>query len=102
MAERNSNTFLWFLLGLGVGAVVGVLYAPRPGRETREAILRGAEGGREKVVSRARQAREQANQWVEKGREILKQQKDQLRSAVEAGRQAYHQATSEGEPGKNL
>ncbi len=102
MAERNGNTFLWFLLGLGVGAAVGVLYAPRPGRETREAILRGAEEGKEKVVSRARQAREQANTWVEKGREILKQQKDQLRSAVEAGRQAYHQATNEGEPGKNL
>lgn len=103
MAERDSNTFLWFLLGLGVGAAVGVLYAPRPGRETREAILKGAEEGREKVKERARQAREQATQWVEKGREILKQQKEQLRSAVDAGRQAYHEAT-EGEPGsgKNL
>lgn len=104
MAERNGNGFLWFLLGLGVGAAVGVLYAPRPGRETREALLKGAEEGRDKVMDRARQAREQANQWVEKGREILKHQKEQIRSAVDAGRQAYREATTEGEtgPGKNL
>ncbi len=102
MADRDGNSFLWFLLGLGVGAAVGVLYAPRPGRETREAIMKGAEEGRDKVVERARQAREQANQWVEKGRELLKQQKDQFRSAVEAGRQAYHEATTEGPGEKNL
>src|SRR5512142_2299328 len=99
MADKNGNSFLWFLLGLGVGAAVGVLYAPRPGRETRDAILRGAEEGRDKVMERARQAREQANVLVEKGREILKQQKEHLRSAGDAFRQAYKDATTEGEPG---
>ena len=29
MADRDGNSFLWFLAGLGVGAVVGVLYAPK-------------------------------------------------------------------------
>ncbi len=102
MAERNGNNFLWFLLGLGVGAAVGVLYAPRAGRETREAIMRTAEESRDKVKERARQAREQATHWVEKGKDMLRQQKDQFRSAVDAGRQAYREATTEGEPGKNL
>ncbi len=102
MADRNGNTFLWFLLGLGVGAAVGVLYAPRSGRETREAILKGAEQGTDKIKERARQAREQATQFVDKGRDMLRQQKEQFRSAVEAGRQAYRDATTEGEPGKNL
>ena len=37
------------------------------------------------------------------GREVAKQQKDQFRSAYEAGRQAYHEATaSEGGASKNL
>ncbi len=102
MSDRNGNGFLFFLLGLGVGAAVGVLYAPRSGRETREAILKGAEEGSEKIRGRARQARDQATQWVEKGRDMLRQQKEQFRSAVEAGRQAYRDATTEGEPGKNL
>src|SRR5512142_783670 len=98
MADKNGNSFLWFLLGLGVGAAVGVLYAPRSGRETREAILKGAEEGTEKIKEKARQAREQASEWVEKGRDMLRQQKEQFRSAVEAGRQAYR-STTEGEPG---
>ncbi len=94
MADRDGNSFLWFLAGLGVGAVVGVLYAPLAGSETRRAIREKAEEGSEYVRSRAREAREQAQQWADRGRETLKQQKDQFRSAYEAGRQAYHEATT--------
>lgn len=103
MSESNGNSFLWFLAGLGVGAVVGVLYAPRSGNETREALLSRAEEGRDFVRQRARQGLSQANDWVDRGREVLNQQKDQFRAAYEAGRQAYHEATSEGEAtAKNL
>ncbi len=97
MADDSSNGFLWFLAGLGIGAAVGVLYAPKAGRETREDILRAAEEGRDMVRDRARQYREQANQWVEKGKDSLNQQKEQFRSAFEAGRQAYREATTEPE-----
>jgi gas vesicle protein len=102
MSDRDGNSFLWFLAGLGVGALVGVLYAPRAGSETREAILSRAEEGREFVRGRAREAREQASDWVDRGRDVLNQQKEQFRSAFEAGRQAYQEATT-GEGGaKNL
>ena len=97
MAENNSNSFLWFLAGLGIGAIAGVLYAPRSGDETRQALRSRAEEGREFVRERARQAREQAAGWADRGREVLNQQKEQFRSAYEAGRQAYQEATaSEG------
>jgi gas vesicle protein len=95
MSDSNSNSFLWFLAGLGVGAVVGVLYAPRSGSETREALLSKADEGRDFVRERARQAKSQASEWVDRGREVLNQQKDQFRAAYDAGRQAYHQATAE-------
>jgi len=94
MAEDSSNSFLWFLAGLGLGAVVGVLYAPQSGEETRETIRHRAEEGREFVVTRAKQAKEQANEWADKGRDLYQQQKDQFRSAFEAGKQAYDEATS--------
>ena len=93
MAE-NNNSFLWFLAGLGIGAAAGVLYAPRSGDETREALRARAEEGREFVRERGRQAREQAAGWVDRGREALNQQKEQFRSAYEAGRQAYQEATA--------
>src|ERR1700739_893920 len=104
MSDSNSNSFLWFLAGLGVGAVAGVLYAPRSGNETREALRSKADEGREYVRERARQARSQANEWVDRGRDVLRQQKEQFRAAYDAGRQAYHQATSEDDnaAAKNL
>jgi len=102
MAERDGNSFLWFLAGLGIGAIAGVLYAPRSGDETRQAIRSKAEEGGEFVRDRARQARDQATSWADRGREVLNPQKEQFRSAFEAGKQAYQEATtSEGGGPKN-
>jgi gas vesicle protein len=99
MAEDNGNSFLWFILGLGIGAVAGVLYAPQSGRETRESLRQSAEEGREYVTQRAREARQQANQWVDRSRDVLNKQRDQFSAAVEAGRQAYRDATTAPEGG---
>jgi gas vesicle protein len=89
MSDRDSNSFVWFLAGLGLGAVAGVLYAPQSGSETREVLRARAEEGRDYVRSRAREARSQATDWVDRGRDVVNQQKDQFRAAYEAGRQAY-------------
>ena len=100
MAEREGNSFLWFLAGLGVGAVVGVLYAPRSGDEMRDVIRSKAQEGGERVRQQARRAREQASDWVDRGRDVLNQQKEQFRNAYEAGKQAYNETTA-AEPPKN-
>jgi gas vesicle protein len=103
MSDSNGNSFLWFLAGLGVGAMVGVLYAPRSGNETREALRSKAEEGRDYMRSRAKEVRGQASEWADRGRDVLNQQKEQFRAAYEAGRQAYHEATTnEGGTAKNL
>jgi gas vesicle protein len=102
MSDHDGGSFGWFLAGLGLGAVVGVLYAPRSGSETREALRARAEEGTEYVRGRAREAREQATEWVDRGRDVVNQQKDQFRAAYEAGRQAYQEATTETAAPKNL
>ena len=102
MSDSDSNSFAWFLAGLGIGAVVGILYAPRSGDETREALRSKANESREYMRERARQAKDQASDWVDRGREVLNQQKDQFRAAYEAGRQAYQEVTTEGSTPKNL
>jgi gas vesicle protein len=93
MSDKDGNSFVWFLAGLGLGAIAGILYAPRAGSETREALRSKAEEGREFVRDRARQARDQASGWADRGRDILNQQKEQFRSAYEAGKQAYQEVT---------
>jgi gas vesicle protein len=97
MSDRDSSSsFMWFLAGLGFGALLGVLYAPRSGRETRDAILNTATEGKEFIKKQSRDAREAVGQWVDRGKEVITRQKDQFSSAFEAGRQAYHDATGEG------
>ena len=105
----------YFLLGLGVGAALGVLYAPRSGEETREDLLnranegrdyvrrrteegrdyvrRRTEEGREYVERRGAELRDRANEVVDRGRGAVNTQRDQLAAALEAGRRAYQDAT---------
>jgi len=98
MADETCNDILWFLAGLGLGAALGILYAPKSGGETRDAILSAAEEGTSNVKDRAKQYRDQAQDFVSRGRDYVSQQKEQIRSAFEAGREAYHKATSNPEP----
>ncbi len=93
--DGGGSGFLWFLAGLGIGAAVGILYAPKSGGEMRQQLREVAEDSSNTVRERARQAREQAGTWAEKGRDYLNQQKEQIRSAYEAGRHAYREATAE-------
>ena len=102
MSDRDGNSLVWFLAGLGLGALAGVLYAPRSGAETRDQLRARAEEGKEYVRNRAREAREQAQQWADRSRDAVSQQKEQFRAAYEAGRQAYHEHTAETGAPKNL
>jgi gas vesicle protein len=94
MSERDSSSLLWFLAGIGIGAAGALLYAPQSGEETREALRSKAEESREYMREKARRAKIEADQWVERSKEAVAQQKEQIRSAFEAGRQAYKEATS--------
>ena len=70
MAEESKSYGLaWFLAGLGVGALVGILYAPKSGRETREDIATGAREGTEYLRARTREAAENVSALVDKGKE---------------------------------
>jgi len=122
--EKQSSGFSWFLAGLGLGALIGVLYAPKAGRETREDLMSGAREGTEYLKQRGREAadqmgdlvdrgRSQATEYVDRGKEYLErgraqwdefvsqgrqfvtEQKGKVSAAVDAGRQAYQNTAEE-------
>src|SRR5215467_12236032 len=105
MSENNtggSDKFLFFLAGAGIGAVLALLFAPKSGRETREIIARTATDSRDYItnkVSEGRQIVEQKGRrfsddftsFVDKSKEAVQRQKEQLTAAFEAGKAAYRE-----------
>ncbi len=89
----------WFLAGLGVGALIGVLYAPKSGRETREDLAQSAREGSEYLRARGRQAAERAGQIVDKGKEQVNEYVGRGREVVDRGRAQWEDFV---ERGKNL
>jgi gas vesicle protein len=84
----------YFLVGLGVGALVGVLFAPKTGEETRELLSKKADEGRDYAQRKARELRERADEIIEKGKDVAGRKKDSIAAAVEAGREAYLRESS--------
>ena len=111
----------WFLAGLGIGAAIGaaigVLYAPKAGKETREDLLNSAREAKEKAAEYVEQGRQKAadlveegkrqaresidkgrtqwTQYVEKGKSLINEQQAKVEAAVEAGKEAYINTTTE-------
>ncbi|HUP02519.1 MAG TPA: YtxH domain-containing protein [Bryobacteraceae bacterium] len=91
----DKNGLSSFLLGLGVGIGIGVLFAPKSGQETRDLLKSKASEGTEFLKQRSGEVRQNATDWVEKGKDALAKRRDTISDAVEAGRQAYRDAMAQ-------
>lgn len=96
MGENTGSKVSYFLVGLGIGALVGILFAPRSGEETRDYLSQKAEEGREYAQRKARELRERAEDFMERGKDIASRQKDSISAAVDAGREAYQREKAKG------
>jgi len=77
---RNIGTAITFLLiGLGAGAVVGMLFAPKTGRQMRRDLRRGYENARETLDEFKETARDFAEDAVERGSEFADELRDRVR-----------------------
>jgi len=94
----DKNGLSAFLLGLGVGVGIGMLFAPKSGQETRQFIKDKAGEGSDYLKQRGSDLRQNASEWVDKGKEAVGRQKDQIADAMEAGRQAYRNAMNPQNP----
>ena len=97
MSDNTGSRFSFFLVGMGIGALLGILFAPKSGEETREELLERADQGREYAQRKARELRERAEELLERSRELVERQKDQLSAAVDAGKEAYKQERSKAQ-----
>ena len=95
----DTKALACFFLGIGVGVAVGMIFAPVSGSETRGMIRGRAQEGGDYLRRRSGEIRDSASDVVQKGKDIVNRQRDQLSAAVDAGKQAYREAISESGPG---
>ena len=89
---EDDSRLSFFLIGLGLGVVGGILFAPKSGAETREFLRESATEGADYVKRRGDELRETAEETINRGKETLRRQKENLASAMEAGKHAYREA----------
>ena len=89
MADNVGSKVSFFLVGLGVGALLGVLFAPKSGEETRDYLSKRADDGREFAQKKARELRERADELIERGKDVATRKRDSISAAVDAGREAF-------------
>jgi gas vesicle protein len=90
MSDNNAGSKIsFFIVGMGIGALMGLLFAPKSGEETREYLTGKADDGREFAQRKAKELRERAEDLLERSKEIMARQKDAVNTAVEAGKETY-------------
>lgn len=125
MSSNNSGLefFKGLLFGGAIGAVVGLLYAPKSGRETREElkqkgkeykddaeaklelaqkraeelldeVKKQLEEYRNEVKGKVGEVRQQAAHVLEDGKSVVEGQKHRIKDAIDAGLNAYKEEKS--------
>jgi gas vesicle protein len=84
--QRNwSGQFTTFVVGVGIGALVALLFAPASGKKTRGYITRTAKHGLDDAASTGKR-------WSRRAQETVDDVKSSVAGVVEAGQKAYRTA----------
>jgi gas vesicle protein len=67
----NRESIPYFLVGIGLGVITGLLLAPRPGDETRKYLRERSTKSLDALNQQAGKLRESAQGVVQKGREFM-------------------------------
>ncbi len=94
MAEKIDSKVSYFLVGLGVGSLIGILFAPKSGEETREYLSQKVNEGSEYAQKKVRELTVGAEDVVERAKEVVTQKKEEIAAAVEVGRETYQREKS--------
>jgi gas vesicle protein len=84
----TSNTALAFLAGAIVGAIAGILLAPRSGAEARRAIKDYADRTEDEIIEKAKEARAALDETIERGKRYMGEKRADVEAAMKAGRDA--------------
>jgi len=74
------------LIGLGAGTIIGMLLAPKPGKQMRKDLRRGYESARETFDDWKENAKDFAEDVMERGSDIADEISERVTPVVKAAR----------------
>ena len=86
-ATKWQGTASGLLIGVGVGVALGILLAPKSGKDTRDQIVGTVRDGLEEAMAKGQELTRRVQQTLEDVRERVK-------DAADAGEKAYRDAKS--------
>jgi gas vesicle protein len=84
-ANRWQRITPAFLIGVGLGAALGVLFAPRSGEETRDQISASIKDGVDSFAA-------QGNELSRRAKKTIENAKEHVRDVAEAGEHSFRKA----------
>ena len=98
----HGSSIGWFLAGVGLGALVGVLYAPRSGSEVRDYIRERAGDVPDLLNQQSEQLKQSVSGWVDMSKDVVDRQKQQVQAAIDAAKQAFRETTADVKPPRGV
>ena len=92
--ENLGSKFGCFCVGLGIGAIVSLLIAPKSGEETRAFIAEQMEKSKEYAQRKAHDLRERVEDLADRGKQVVAQKAESSSAASDVGREAYQREKS--------
>jgi gas vesicle protein len=83
MTEKIHSTAGYFLAGLAIGSLVGIVFAPKSGEGTREFLSKKVNEGSKHARKKARELSERAEDLVDRGKELVSQTKEQIAAELD-------------------
>jgi len=91
-----SSMITGIAIGIGVGAAMGILFAPQSGEETRDYLLGTAEDKlndtRKHFSKVAQRVRKSGKDFVQQAQASVENAGEDLKDLADAGRRAYSEA----------
>ena len=84
---NNGRGTSAFLIGLGIGAGLALLFAPLSGEETREWLMDNAE-------NKFKRLRRQGRRWVYQVQDVLDKSEDRVTKVLRTGKDALDSVAS--------
>jgi gas vesicle protein len=81
---KNAERFFLIMAGVGIGAGIALLFAPKRGKDTRKYLSRMAEDSRDRVVETGEEFVDHSKKAYEHGKAVV----DEAMEYIDRGRRA--------------